>query len=150
MAQWHLAQLNIAQLQEPLDSPALADFVANLDRINTLAEVSPGFVWRFTDEAIDLPASSNPFGDDMIINMSVWVSVEALHDYVYQSAHIEVMRRRKEWFNTVQSATAVLWWVPEGHIPDLLEAQARLQLLNDSGPTQDAFMFKSRISPPVA
>ena len=150
MKQWELAQLNIAQPVAPLDSPTLADFMANLDRINALADVSPGFVWRLGDESGDAVGFNQPFGDDMIVNMSVWESIEALHDYVYQSAHIEVMRRRKNWFESAQRLMAVLWWLPQGHIPDLYEAQARLNLLIEDGPTQDAFTFKSRKQKPVS
>jgi hypothetical protein len=149
MTQWELAQLNIAQPVEPYESPAVADFVANLDRINALAEESQGFVWRLRGETGDATALNEPFADDMIINMSVWESVEALYDYVFQSAHIEVMRRRKEWFASAQSASAVLWWVPQGHTPDLFEAHARLKLLSQTGPSQDAFTFKSRMRKPV-
>jgi hypothetical protein len=123
--------------------------MANLDRINALADVSPGFIWRLQDETGDAVGFNQPFGDDMIVNMSVWESVEALHDYVYQSAHIEVMRRRKDWFESMPSAMAVLWWVPKGHIPDLYEAQARLNLLIEAGPTRNAFTFKSRMQQPL-
>ncbi|MFT5893459.1 MAG: hypothetical protein ACI8VW_000325 [bacterium] len=149
MSQWELAQLNIAQPVAPFDSPALADFVANLDRINALADKSSGFIWRLKGEAGDASGFNEPFGDDMVVNMSVWESVEALHEYVYQTAHIEVMRRRKDWFESVQSESAVLWWVPQGHIPDLFEAQAKLKLLGQTGPSQDAFTFKNRMHKPV-
>jgi len=44
VSKYHIAQLNIAKLLAPIDSPQLSDFVANLDRINALAEESPGFV----------------------------------------------------------------------------------------------------------
>lgn len=149
MSHWELVQLNIAQPIAPLDSAALADFVANLDRINALAEQSPGFVWRLKDDCADATSSNEPFASDMIINMSVWESVDALHDYVYQSAHIEVMRRRKDWFEPLQSASAVLWWVRQGHIPTLIEAHEKLALLSKLGPTADAFTFKSRMPKPV-
>lgn len=149
MAQWELAQLNIAQPIAPLDSPTLADFVANLDRINALADRSSGFVWRLKDETGDAVGFNKPFSDDMIVNMSVWESVEALHDYVYQSVHVEVMRRRKDWFESVQNVSAVLWWIPQGHIPDLFEAYARLELLSQTGPSQDAFNFKTRMQKPM-
>jgi len=148
MIEWELAQLNIAQPLAALDSPALADFVANLDRINALAEVSPGFVWRLKDETGDAIGFNKPFGDHMIVNMSIWKTIDALHDYVFQSAHIEVMRRRKDWFESAQSAMAVLWWIPQGHIPDLFEAHARLNLLRQNGPSQEAFTFKQRMQPP--
>ncbi len=42
MSGYELAQLNIAEMKAPLESPLMADFVANLDRINALAEASPG------------------------------------------------------------------------------------------------------------
>lgn len=146
MAQYHLAQLNIAKLQAPIDSPQLADFVANLDRINALADRSPGFVWRLQTEEGDA-TGIDFFGNDQIVNMSVWESVEALHDYVYRSAHIEILRRKKEWFHTMAEAHMVLWWVPVGHIPTVEEAADRLNLLREHGPTQEAFTFKTVLMP---
>lgn len=149
MIQWELAQLNIARLVAPLDSPVLADFVANLDRINALAEESPGFVWRLKDEASDIAGSNHPFGKDLIVNMSVWESIEAVHDYVYRSAHIGVMSRRKQWFKPMPSASMVLWWVHQGHTPNLAEARDRLEHLSQNGPSQNAFTFKSRMHKPA-
>ena len=140
MPSYHLAQLNIARLIEPIDSPRLADFVANLDRINALAEQSPGFIWRLQTEEGDATAI-RPFGDDYIVNLSVWSSIESLHQYVYRSAHIEVMRRRKEWFEKMREAYSVLWWVPERHIPTVIEAKVRLQTLQREGPSAEAFTF---------
>ena len=142
MSDWQLAQLNIAQLKAPIDSPELADFVANLNRINTLAEQSAGFIWRLIDDDSSGDAMDQPFGDDMIVNMSVWASVESLHDYVYKTAHAEIMSRRREWFNRIQSVYAVLWWVPFGHQPDLHEAHQRLSLIQKDGPGPNAFTFK--------
>lgn len=143
-----LAQLNIAHLLAPIDSPQLADFAANLDRINALAESSPGFVWRLqTDEGnateIDF------FGPDYIVNMSVWEGIEALHNYVYRSAHTEIMRRKKEWFHTMGESHMVLWWVPEGHRPTLAEAAHKLNVLREQGPSGEAFTFKQSFSLPV-
>ncbi|MEQ1515830.1 MAG: DUF3291 domain-containing protein, partial [Usitatibacteraceae bacterium] len=96
MSAYELAQLNIAIMKEPLESPALADFVANLDRINTLAEQSPGYIWRLQSDAGDATAL-RPMGDDTLVNMSVWQDADSLNTYVYKSAHVEIMRRRKEW-----------------------------------------------------
>ena len=97
MSNFELAQLNIAHLKAPIDSPTLADFVANLDRINLLADASVGFRWRLkTDEGN--ATSLHPFGDDVIVNMSVWRDLEALRHFVYNTAHIEIMKRRREWF----------------------------------------------------
>ncbi len=100
MTEYHLAQLNIATLKEPLDSPALADFVANLDRINALAETSDGYIWRLKSD--DNNATSfRPLDENTIVNMSVWRDIESLNEYVYRSAHTDIMRRRKEWFERI-------------------------------------------------
>lgn len=95
MSKFQLAQLNISVMKEPLESPSMADFVANLDRINAIAEGSPGFVWRLQTEEGDATAL-RPLGDNIIVNMSVWQNIASLNNYVYKSAHVEMMRRRKE------------------------------------------------------
>ncbi len=146
MSRWQLAQLNIAKLAEPLDSPQLADFVANLDRINALAERSPGFVWRLQTDEGDATAL-RPFGDDYIVNMSVWADLESLRNYVYRSAHVEILRRRNEWFEKTRDAHLVLWWIEAGHIPTTDEARARLEVLQTEGPTQRAFTFSRPFQP---
>lgn len=141
MSQYHIAQLNIARLLAPIDSPQLSDFVANLDRINALAEHSAGFVWRLQTEDGDA-TGIDYFGSDKIVNLSLWDSIGALHDYVYRSAHVEIMRRKKEWFHKMGEAHMVLWWVPAGHIPSIEEAAQKLSLLQGHGPTAGAFTFK--------
>ena len=140
---WELAELNIATLVAPLDSPVLADFVAELDQINALADQSPGFVWRLQSEEGNATDVEHGFGDSVIANMSVWDSVEALHNYSYKTAHAQIMSRRKEWFERMTNAYTVLWWVPEGHRPTLGEAQLKLELLEAEGPNPEAFTFKT-------
>lgn len=149
MSAYELAQLNVALMKEPLESPRMADFVANLDRINALAESSPGFVWRMQSEEGNATAF-RPLGDDTLVNISVWRDVQSLNRYVYQSAHAEVMRRRKEWFERMREAWFVLWWVPRGHRPTIAEAVAKLELLRAKGPTQDAFNFRRAFLAPDA
>lgn len=149
MSDYELAQLNIAIMRESLESPTMADFVANLDRINALAEKSPGFIWRLQTEEGDATAM-RPMGEDTLVNMSVWSDVESLRKYVYESMHVEVMRRRKEWFDRMREAHAVLWWVRKGHRPTMVEAIARLELLRAKGPTEEAFTFRRAFLPPGA
>jgi hypothetical protein len=149
MSAYELAQLNIALMKEPLESPGMADFVANLDRINALAESSPGFVWRLKTEEGNATAL-RPLGEDTLVNVSVWKDVESLNKYVYGSAHVEIMRRRKEWFERMREAYLVLWWVPGGHRPSVSEAIAKLELLRAKGPTKDAFTFRRAFPPPDA
>ena len=123
-AEWHLAQVNIALLKAPLDSPELADFVANLEPINALADGAPGFVWRLQTEDGDATAIRAFDDARIIVNLSAWESVEALADFVYGSRHIDVLRRRREWFAKMSTAYLALWWVPAGTIPTI-RASAR-------------------------
>src|SRR5687767_969039 len=142
MSAYELAQLNIGIIRAPMDSPLMADFANNLDRINALAERSPGFVWRLQGDAGNA-TDIRPFEqENMLVNMSVWRDLDALRAYVYDSAHVEIMRRRREWFEKMGEAYLVLWWVPRGHRPSVEEAVARLELLRAKGPTQDAFAFR--------
>jgi len=147
MSRFELAQLNIAKMKEPLDSPLLADFVANLDRINAVADSAAGFVWRLQTTEGDA-TSLRPLGDDTLVNMSVWQDVASLRNYVYRTAHVEVMRRRKEWFEHMSEAFIVLWWVPVGHRPTVQEATSKLELLRKIGPSEDAFTFRNAYPPP--
>jgi len=149
MSRYELAQLNIAHMKQPLESPTMADFVANLDRINALAESSPGFVWRLESDEGNATAF-RPLGEETLVNVSVWKDVESLNKYVYQSAHVEIMRRRKEWFERMREAWVVLWWVPKGHRPTVEEAISKLELLRTKGPTAEAFTFRQAFPAPDA
>lgn len=149
MAGYELAQLNVAVMNQPLESPGMADFVANLDRINGLAEQAPGFVWRLQTDEGDA-TGLRPFGPNMLVNMSVWQDVEALKKFVYESMHAEIMRRRREWFERMSEAYLVLWWVPAGHRPTIDEAEARLALMRANGPSPAAFSFGQTFPAPGA
>jgi hypothetical protein len=149
MSAYELAQLNVAVMREPLESPGMADFVANLARINALAEDSAGFVWRLQTEDGDATAM-RPMGADTLINISVWRDADSLNEYVYKSAHAEIMRRRKEWFERMREAHVVLWWVRRGHRPGTAEAIERLELLRAGGPTQEAFTLRRAFPAPDA
>jgi hypothetical protein len=143
----HLAQVNVARLAAPLDSPRLAEFVAALDPINALADDAPGFVWRLQTEDGDA-TSIRAFDDDMIlVNLSVWGSIEALGDFVYRSRHAGVMRRRREWFEAMETYLA-LWWIEPGHVPTVAEASERLDRLAADGPTPFAFTFRAPFPSP--
>ena len=143
----HLAQINVARLLAPLDSPELKGFVDNLDRINALAEASPGFVWRLTGaggDATDL----RPFDDpSMLINMSVWTDLASLGAFVYRSSHSGIMRQRRSFFEAPPEAFQALWWVPTGTVPTETDGIARLQHLRAHGPSAFAFTFREPFAP---
>lgn len=139
---YQLAQLNVARMTAPLTDPVMADFVANLEPINALAERSPGFVWRFQTDGGDATAV-RPYGDDrIIINFSVWEDAASLREFVYRGDHAGIMKRRREWFERLDDMYLVLWWVPAGHRPSVQEAVARLEHLKQHGPSQEAFTFR--------
>ncbi|HWT51881.1 MAG TPA: DUF3291 domain-containing protein [Caulobacter sp.] len=147
-AKFHLAEVNVGRLRAPIDHPMIKDFADNLDRINALAESSPGFVWRLKgdgDNATDLAIDGDPL---FIPNLSVWEDIPSLGAYVYRSGHVEIMRRRKEWFEPMDTYMA-LWWVPVGHQPTVEEALEKLALLKAHGPTPAAFTFKTPFPPPT-
>jgi Domain of unknown function (DUF3291) len=147
---YQLAQLNIGIIRGPMDSPVMADFAANLNRINALAEQTPGFVWRLQTDDGDATALRPFENESMLVNMSVWRDADALRRFVYRSDHVDIMRRRAQWFERMSEAFLVLWWVPEGHRPSIGEAVARLQTLRRHGPTAQAFTFRQPFPPPDA
>jgi hypothetical protein len=146
---FHLAQYNVAKLVAPLDDPRLDEFHANLDRINQLGDRSPGFVWRHQNA--DGTSTSTRVGDDplVVINYTVWESIESLFEYTYHSDHVEVFRKRRDWFEDHGGVHYLaMWWLPAGHIPSVEEAEERLAHLRAHGPTQYCFTFKQRFGPP--
>jgi hypothetical protein len=137
----HLAQVNVGRARGEVTDPVMAEFVARLSDINALAERSPGFVWRLQTEDGDATAV-RPYADARImINLSVWAGLEQLRAYVYRTAHAAVMKRRREWFERFDRVYVALWWVPAGHHPSVDEAVARLNHLEQHGPTAFAFSF---------
>ena len=142
MPDYHLAQFNIARMRAPLTDPLMADFIAQLAPINALADQSPGFVWRLQSEGGDA-TNIRPYGDEpILVNMSVWESVEHLRDYVYRSAHTGALRDRKQWFEKFDGASYALWWIQVGQLPTVEEGKARLDYLHEHGETPYAFSFQ--------
>jgi hypothetical protein len=139
---WELAQINIGRLLAPTEAPETAGFLNALEPINALADAAPGFVWRLQTEDGDATAI-RPYPDDlMIVNMSMWASLEALADFVYGDEHRAIMVQRRQWFEKFESVYLALWWVPAGHRPSIDEAKERLARLEANGPTPEAFTFR--------
>jgi heme-degrading monooxygenase HmoA len=137
---WQIAQMNVAQARWAADRVEMAEFYAQVPAINAGAEASPGFVWRLTEDAGD---------PSLLVNLSVWESVEALRGFVYQSAHVGVFRDRERWFEKPVQASQVLWWIPAGHRPGYAEGWAKLELLRTAGPSAEAFTFAVGFAAPV-
>lgn len=142
MPSYHLAQFNIARMRGAIDDPIMGGFVEQLEYINAVADRSAGFVWRLQTEDGDATAVRAFDDPRIIVNMSVWESIEALHGYVYRSDHVGPLRDRSQWFERLDEAAVVLWWIPAGSIPTVEEGMERLRRLRAAGPTADAFTFK--------
>jgi len=147
MADRHLAQLNVARLAHDLAHPALLPFVLNLEPVNAVADASQGFVWRLEDDDTGNATDLRPWGDDMIVNLSVWTDVELLRAYVYGDAHAAVLRQRRAFFTPMDTPSLVLWWIDAGSTPSLEEARDRLEHLAAHGPTPHAFTLREPFPP---
>lgn len=138
----HLAELNIGRLVAPTDDPLVAEFMANLDRVNGLGKRMPGFVWMM--EGSGEPGTGNTenaIGEDpqFVANLTVWENPEALERFVWGTIHKQFFERRRDWFEVLGDMHLVMWWIPEGHRPDLSEALDRLELRRANGDSNEAF-----------
>lgn len=140
----HLAQVNVALLRAPLRSEEMREFIGGLRRINHLAEHSPGFVWRLQTHDQHGVSVIMQDGRLVFVNVSVWTHYEALHKFVYRSAHGGFVRRRREWFDPTPQPSTALWWVQDGEHPTLDDALRRLRHLRERGPSPRAFSLLRR------
>lgn len=145
---WNLAELNIAKMMFESESPQMQDFNDALDTVNAHADVSPGFVWRLESDS-ENPEQDLVFNDpSWLVNLSLWEDMDALSTFIRSDLHLSVMRRRREWFEPLAEATMVLWWVPDGHIPSVAEAQEKLEALRKNGSSPEAFAFSEPFPAP--
>ncbi len=133
----HLAQLNIGRFRYPTDDPRMAEFMQNLDLVNGLAEKAKGFVWRLKGDNNN--ATDFRLGDNSAVNLSVWESTADLEAFVFKTVHVRFYKKREAWFDLMEKPHFVMWWIPEGHIPTLDEAQARLADYEQNGASDRAF-----------
>ena len=149
---YHLAQLNLGLFRAPLDTDEMAEFAAALAPVNTLAESTPGFIWRLTDDQggsssfVDVPGMDDPLWAP---NMSVWADLESLKHFMYRSGHASYLRRRAEWFQVSDPPTTVLWWIAAGELPTLADAIKRLDDMAEHGPSDAGWPLTKPRDPPT-
>lgn len=135
----HLAEINIARLRFPIDDPRVAPFADAIDRVNAVADRSPGFVWRFTDDGGSALATRVAPDPEVIVNLSVWEDVAALEGFVWTTVHRHFYARRAEWFDVLDSQHFAMWWVTPGTRPTPADGMARLARRMAEGDGDDAF-----------
>ena len=145
---FNLTQVNIAIAKYSYADPEFAGFVDNLDRIYELAEHADGFVWRYVSEDEDAEAKRIFSNDALIFNMSMWKSLQDLRNFIYESDHVQILRKRAAWFVPQDRPTMTLWWQPDGKLPTVAEAKRRLECLAQTGSTVDAFTFRDEYEMP--
>lgn len=144
---YHIAQLNLARLKAPKGDPLTEEFFSALTPMNLLAEAQPGFVWRLVGDVTEHTAIDYFLDPYLVVNMSVWESLQHFRHFVYRSGHVQYIRRKVEWFENFDGPHTVLWWVRVGHVPDLSEALEKLELLRSYGPTPEAFDLRRAFEP---
>jgi hypothetical protein len=149
MGEFQIAEINIARMKGvDINDPIMKEFVDNLDKVNSIAESSKGFVWRLKDESNNA-TNINPYNDEqVIINISVWQSIESLEDFMYKTFHSEFLKRRKQWFQNFGKVSTAMWWINKGDLPNVNEAVEKLAYLQKNGPSEIVFDFKKKYPPP--
>lgn len=146
-ADLRLAEVNVARLREPLESPTMVGLAKALDDVNWLAERSPGFVWRHRPADARLTYAELDGHGEVVVTLSVWENVDALRQYVFRSAHALFMQQRTRWFEPIGGFTTALWWVPDGTQPSVADALERLQHLRRHSPMAQAFSLGQQFTP---
>jgi hypothetical protein len=146
---YYLCQYNVARAVAELTDPQMTEFVAGHDLLYSVSEHTPGFVWRLQGDGGH--GSVQPFTNDprLLVGLSVWDSVEALRSFVYGALHAEFLRKRRQWFERPSGPNSVLWWIPAGELPTIVEGARRLALLATNGPSPAAFTFQRTFGPPT-
>lgn len=147
--QYHLAQMSISKAKAPLDDPMMSEFVSQLPVINAIADKAQGFVWRLQTVEGNSTAVRAYEDPSILMNMSVWESVETLLNFVYRGPHAGPYKNARQWFDRIEGHSTVLWWIPAGELPTVRDGVERMQKINAEGPTADAFNFQQSFPPPI-
>lgn len=134
-----IAQINIGLLSHDLDAPEIADFANNLDRINTIAERSDGFIWRLKDasgNATSFFIENNP---RLISNLSVWRDFECFEHFVFKTLHKQFFKRRAEWFEPMDRPSFAMWPIDETTRPTLAEGLQKLEFMQEFSESAQCF-----------
>ena len=137
-----IAQMNWGRMKYPADDPRVKEFLDSLEEVYRLAESHSGFLWRIPDETIAAQLKASGFDNRISATVSVWKSLEDLHDYTFNSLHGAYLKRTSEWFEPVEGPQLIVWDVEDDATPSFFEAWERLQYLKQNGPSERGYGWK--------
>jgi Domain of unknown function (DUF3291) len=143
----------------PLASEQSKPFAEAIPETFGAAEQATGFVWRAppTDRILDEAGKPKRIAyvaipsfyedpDRVVQTLSVWSDLPSAWNYVYRGTHLSALKQRVEWMEKPVRAQYVLWWASIGAMPTHTDGVKRLELLDQTGPTPEAFTFRQAFS----
>ena len=137
-----IAQMNWGKLKYLLEDEKMIEFSNSLNKVYSLAEDHPGFIWRISDREAEFQLSEIGFDKFISSTISVWKNIEALKDYTYNSLHGMYLKRSSEWFEKIEEPRLVIWNVEYNYKPTFKESFDRLEYLKINGPSDFAYGWK--------
>lgn len=141
-----IAQMNLGRLLHPAGDPRVAEFVDALDKVNAIADRSPGFIWRLLTPVTGSaePGVGENADEDPLIaaTLSVWEDAESFRFFVQKTLHGAFVKKRHQWFEPSQGPNYVIWPVARDARPTMAEARVKLAELAANGASAAAYDFK--------
>ncbi|MCF3641047.1 DUF3291 domain-containing protein [Rhizobium sp. TRM95111] len=154
---YHLALYNFGLHVAPFDDPAIDGFRLREPFNFEAARRAEGFVGRSGYAGEPGPRSWGPQVfpryikdsgfDSAPSQLSLWRDIESLMAFSYDGVHADALKHARHWNRKQTWPPLVLWWTPAGRYPDWAEGAARLEHLDDHGPSPYAFTFKQPYDP---
>lgn len=136
-----IAHISLLHLKYSLDDPRMRTLLKNLNRINQIASLSHGFIWRLENEKGYTILDDN---NSIMVNLSVWADIDDLLNFTYRSEHMDLFRRKNDWIQPYDKENYVLWWINRTDIPSVEIGLKRFKFLSIHGNTPFAFTFQSQ------
>jgi hypothetical protein len=143
-----LAFLTFGLMRAPTGDPAVRGFEIRIDATYERATESPGFLGSFAEQPGSVGPAARParwadaaYAARSAITMTLWTDLESVHAFAFGPAHAGVLRRGHAWMEHGDWPRHVAWWVGDDELPTPKDACQRYDLLDEQGPTREAFTF---------
>jgi hypothetical protein len=143
-----LAFLTFGLMRAPTGDPAVRGFEIRIAATYERAAESPGFLGSFAETPGSGTVSVRParwaapaYAARSAITMTLWTDLESVHAFAFGPGHSGVLRRGHAWMEHGDWPRHVAWWVADDEVPTPADACRRYDLLDEHGPTPEAFTF---------